>query len=269
MLEKHNKNVKKDQKYVRILDTDVLSTTLSEVLTGINNEIAHNNKITVFTPNPELILMASRHKSLRNILNKNKYNVPDGVGLNYASLFLYGKGINIIPGRKLFMDMLSLASEHSYRVYFLGGQGREAELAALKVKSEYKNIKIISSPGPNLTPEAKNVSEVDKKSYIDTVKEINKFKPHFLFVAFGNPKQEIWLSENLDKLNVNCAVTVGGAFRYFAGLSKNTPDILSNLGFEWLWRLITEPKRFVRVINAVAIFPLAVFKSKVTIRLFG
>jgi N-acetylglucosaminyldiphosphoundecaprenol N-acetyl-beta-D-mannosaminyltransferase len=96
------------------------------------------------------------------------------------------------------------------------------------------------------------------------VRQINTFKPQLLFVAFGNPKQEIWIHNNLPKLNVGGAMAVGGAFRYVAGISKLPPKWMAACGLEWLWRLITEPKRISRILNAVIVFPLKIILYKLS-----
>jgi N-acetylglucosaminyldiphosphoundecaprenol N-acetyl-beta-D-mannosaminyltransferase len=262
MLGNSNKTIKKDQKYVRILNTDVLSTSLQEVLTGISSEISHNKKEAVFTPNPEFVLLASQNPLVKSTTDNVKYMVPDGVGLKFASIFLYGKGIDIIPGRKLFLELIKLADKNGWRLYFLGGTGKEAGLAALKLGKTYKNLSIKYSAGPMLNVFGQPVTEKDISLQSDIVKEINLFKPNILVVAFGNPKQEIWIKTHLPHLNTNIALTVGGAFRQVAGLVKDTPPILEKLGMEWLWRGIQEPTRIKRLMKAVFIFPLKVFASR-------
>jgi N-acetylglucosaminyldiphosphoundecaprenol N-acetyl-beta-D-mannosaminyltransferase len=77
-------------------------------------------------------------------------------------------------------------------------------------------------------------------------------------VAFGNPKQEIWLYKNLAKLRVGGAMAVGGTFRYIAGMSKLPPKWMEKIGLEWLWRLFTEPRRLGRVFRAVVVFSIKV-----------
>jgi N-acetylglucosaminyldiphosphoundecaprenol N-acetyl-beta-D-mannosaminyltransferase len=83
-------------------------------------------------------------------------------------------------------------------------------------------------------------------------------------VAFNNPKQEIWIYKNLKSLTVGGAMAVGGTFRYIAGLSKLPSAWMEKAGLEWLYRLITEPYRLRRVLNAFPVFPLRVFLYKVT-----
>jgi N-acetylglucosaminyldiphosphoundecaprenol N-acetyl-beta-D-mannosaminyltransferase len=80
-----------------------------------------------------------------------------------------------------------------------------------------------------------------------------------LFVAFGAPNQELWIARNLAKMpSVKVAMGVGGAFDFIAGKQKRAPQIFRSLGLEWLYRLMREPRRIVRIINAVVVFPFLV-----------
>lgn len=287
-MKKNIKNTnKKNQTFGQIMGINVLSTTTSELLASVKQKISDSSKFSILTPNPELIVMAQENIDLKEALNSADFPIPDGVGLaqavKYQSLwaprnmilrapvvFLQGLAVgiatflnkkwltdelNIIHGRKLFMDLVKLSNDNSWKVFFLGGLDNEAELAAKKLQNKYTKLRIQYAGGP----------EVTIKLSKDIVDKINKFKPQILFVAFGNPKQEIWIHNNLSKLNIGGAMAVGGTFRYVAGLSKLPPDWFASLGLEWFWRLITEPFRFKRIWNAVIVFPLKVFQQKITI----
>ena len=136
--------------------------------------------------------------------------------------------------------------------------GDEAKEAASKLELSYKQIKIGSLKGPKLDTEANPMSEKDREVETEAIKIINNFKPQILFVAFGAPKQERWICKNFSKLNIGGAMAVGGTFRYISGQAKLPPKWMESLGLEWLWRLLTEPWRFKRILTAVFIFPLKV-----------
>jgi N-acetylglucosaminyldiphosphoundecaprenol N-acetyl-beta-D-mannosaminyltransferase len=256
-------------KYGQIMEINVSGTSTGEVLTRVQNFISHNKTIhhngrnfIITTPNPELVLMAQSNSVLKEALNFADLSIPDGVGLNFAYKFLYGKSLNIIPGRKIFPELIKLADREKWKVFLFGGLGEEADLAAQVLASKYCNVKILSEKGPRVDDHAEPVSEIDKKIEKDVIDKVNSQFPDLLFVAFGNPRQEIWVYKNAKKLNAKCIMTVGGAFRYVAGLSSLPPEWMEKGGLEWLWRLITEPKRIRRIVNAVVVFPLRVILSK-------
>jgi N-acetylglucosaminyldiphosphoundecaprenol N-acetyl-beta-D-mannosaminyltransferase len=254
------------QNYVNMLGIKVLSITTPSLLTSIREKISHNMKFSIMTPNPELVLNSMKNPILAQALNCSGFAIPDGVGINYASKFLYGKPLNIIHGRILFEKLIELANKKGWKVFFLGGYGLEAQTAAEKLRLSHKKIKIEAFAGPKLYKNGSPISDLDESLQKDAIDRINKFSPRLLFVAFGNPKQEIWIHKNLRYLNIGGAMAVGGTFRYFAGLSKLPPKWMERWGLEWLWRFITEPHRVGRVLNASVIFPLKVFWFKITSR---
>ena len=92
--------------------------------------------------------------------------------------------------------------------------------------------------------------------------KIDDSKADFLFVAYGAPKQEIWISRNLKKLEtVKVAVGVGGAFDFVAGKRKRAPKWMQKIGLEWLYRLLQQPTRIKRIYNATIKFSIKVLKK--------
>lgn len=98
---------------------------------------------------------------------------------------------------------------------------------------------------------SKNINNETIKERNETIKRINNFKPHFLFVAFGAPMQEKWIAKNLPILKVKVGMGVGGAFDYLSGRVKRAPKIIQKLNLEWFWRLICEPSRWRRQLRLV------------------
>jgi N-acetylglucosaminyldiphosphoundecaprenol N-acetyl-beta-D-mannosaminyltransferase len=252
------KSKKTARNFVNILGVNVASIQEREVLTSVEDFISHNDKFYIVTPNPELILMAQKNKTLRAALNSSDLPIADGVGLKVAA-----PGLKIIKGRNLFMSLIALAEKREWKVFFLGGFGREANLAAAKLKSVYPKLQIQTFKGPIFDDELNPISPVEGKLAEEAMRKINSYKPNILFVAFNNPKQEIWIHQNLSKLNIGGAMAVGGTFRYVAGMSKLPPIWMETLGLEWLYRLISEPYRAMRVYNAFFVFPLKVLWYRV------
>jgi len=237
-----------ERKYVNILGTKVLSTNIHDLLTGIKEKVTHSDKFYILTPNPELVLASEKNTALRNAMNNADFAVPDGIGLKLADLSL-----NIIKGRELFMELIKMAAKNNWKVFLLGGLGKEASLAAKELVTHNPKLKILTDKGP--------VGDIRLSK--DLVDKINKFGPDILFVAFGNPKQEIFAHEYINKLNVKGVMAVGGTFRYVAGMSKLPPTWMADMGVEWLWRLITGPNRIKRIFNATVLFPLWIFLYKI------
>lgn len=276
------KSSKTVRKQVNILDIMVDSTSLSSVLTAVEEKVSHSQKFYITTPNPELVLASTKNLELKKALNNADFSIPDGIGLAQAAKFLSFKRndpistffqgvfvglatlfnkkyltshLEVIRGRELFLELVKLAQKNKWKVFFLGGLDNEAKLAAEKLRINNLKLKIETAGGPQVTT----------KLSFDILKRINSFNPDLLFVAFGNPKQEIWIHKNISKLNIGGAMAVGGTFRYLSGLSKLPPKWMENIGIEWVWRLFTEPFRFRRIFNAFPTFPLRVWFYKMGI----
>jgi N-acetylglucosaminyldiphosphoundecaprenol N-acetyl-beta-D-mannosaminyltransferase len=208
-----------------------------------------------------LSLKSPKNKFLRIIISFGQ-----GLFVGFSTFFARNwltRDLEIIKGRELAYRLVTIANKMGWRVFFLGGRASEAQKAAYRLKLNYKKVKIESFGGPELDNDAEPISEVNRLILFDAIVKINNFKPHLLFVAFGNPKQEKWIRNNLRKLKIGGAMAVGGTFRYLAGESPLPPKLVERFGLEWFWRLITEPKRIGRMFRAVIVFPWKVFISKI------
>ena len=295
-MKKNKKNTQENgRKQANILGIKMDSTSVPRVLARVRWFISHSKKFYIVTPNPELVLMAQADQELKKALNGAKVSIPDGIGLSQANKFLslaapgnkflrvvasFFQGIavgfatffakewltdslEVIKGRDVAIKLIALANKMGWKVFFLGGRGDEAEKAAYKLRLNYKRVKIESFKGPELNDKAEPVSEVNRLMLFDAIVKINNYRPHLLFVAFQNPKQEKWIRNNLGRLKIGGAMAVGGTFRYIAGYSKLPPKWMEKAGLEWVWRLLTEPRRFRRIFNAWPVFPWKIFLYKI------
>lgn len=294
------KSVKKDQKFANIIGIKVNSTPVEKLLVNLEYRVSHNtpkgrnSRFYIVTPNPELVLLAQRDPVLKNALNSTEFSLPDGIGLVMASRFLnleapnnkiirfvvalvqgLAVGVSVvlnrrwltahmkpIRGRTFFIDLMRLANKHSWKVYFLGGYDNEAEAAAERMLDKYKKIKVRAEAGPIFDNDGEPASKRDRKAYLEVVKRINSFAPQILIVCLQDPKEEKFVYKNYKKLNIVGVGAFGGTFRYIAGLSPLPPKWMEKAGLEWVYRLITEPYRIRRILNAFPIFPLKIFWFK-------
>lgn len=285
---------KSDRKQGNIFNLALSSTSRARVLGFVRDSISHNSKFLIVTPNPEILLQAQPDSKLASILRRADIALPDGVALALAQKFfslpnpksrllrfpvlffeglLVGFGIfidrgwaigslKVIKGREMFLDLAKLANKKHWKIFLLGGRKGEGQEAAEILKRGLKGIKIECANGPLLSPIGEPVTLNDREDEKRIIEEINKFAPQILFVGLGAPRQEKWTAKWLPKLNVGGAMVVGGAFNYISGRASLPPKWMENYGLEWLWRLVTQPWRFVRIFNATVVFPLKVFQYK-------
>ncbi|MBI1863955.1 WecB/TagA/CpsF family glycosyltransferase [Candidatus Woesebacteria bacterium] len=257
--------MRKGQTHATVLGVKITSKDKREVLEKVDFCLTRGKKFYITTPNPEIIVQAQDDKKLKESLEKSNISIVDGVGLKLALKVLGFDGYRITKGREMFIELLKIANERGYKVFLLGGVNRVNKRCIEKILKEFPNINIQGNSGPKLNNDAKPVSEVDSKLYKDTLRDINMSKPDFLFVAFGAPKQEKWVFDNIENLKVKGVMVVGGTLDYFSGEASLPPEWLSAIGLEWMWRLIKEPSRISRIYNAVFVFPILVLKSRLMI----
>jgi N-acetylglucosaminyldiphosphoundecaprenol N-acetyl-beta-D-mannosaminyltransferase len=230
-----------------ILGVGITDASKREILEYVIENVENfKKKLYLVTPNPEFLVLANKNFSFKNILNQADLASADGVGLMFAGKFL-GKPLKErFTGVDIVENLCERVAVKPITVGFLGGRVGVAEKAAECLQKKYPGLKIAFVGG-----EWQEKRTSDKNSKLIDI----------LFVAFGAPKQEFWISENLDKIPVKIAIGVGGAFDYISGKTPRAPVFMRNAGFEWLFRLIVQPWRIKRQLSLIE-FIWLVFKEK-------
>lgn len=162
------------------------------------------------------------------------------------------------------LDLVSLANERKWKVYVLGSTKKVNSNALKKFKKEYPNAEFQGNSGPLFDNKVQFVTDKDIKLHIEIVKHINDYKPQLLLVALGAPKQELWIKKNLTAMRVNCAITIGGSLDYYINSVPLPPEWMARGGLEWIWRLVKNPSRIIRIFNAIIVFPILALQEKLT-----
>jgi len=245
----------------KILNVKISGTSKDKVLTFLSTSLKNKFKFFITTPNPEIIVEANRNAALLKTLNSSDLALADGTGLVLASKLFGLKNIRRLPGRTMFLDLLTFADQNHLKIFLLGSTPVAIEKSLARLSASYPRLKAEAFSGPYLDKAASPVSKADLRLENESLTLINRFKPDLLFVAFGAPKQELWISRHFNKLNIGGAMVIGGTLDYFSGEKPLPPGWLSRLGLEWLWRLLHEPGHLKRVYTAIVIFPVLLIKS--------
>jgi N-acetylglucosaminyldiphosphoundecaprenol N-acetyl-beta-D-mannosaminyltransferase len=290
--------VKKAQKQANILSIKLSSTSTVRALRFVrgrlrnfDKNVAKKAKFIIVTPNPEIVTKAQKDKELARILNSADLSLPDGVGLVAAHKFMsfrapkckilrapvllvqglvvgfavlfadrwLTRDLNIIKGREFFLELMKLANSKSWRIFLFGGEEGEAGMAVKNLQKSLKKVVLESAEGPMLDNNTTPISKRDIKKEKDVIRNINRLRPHILFVALGAPKQEKWLDRRMKDLDIGGGMVVGGTFNYIAKKTTLPPKQVEKLGLEWLWRLMSQPERAKRIFTAFPLFPLRVY----------
>lgn len=190
----------------------------------------------IFTPNPEIVMMAQKDLEYKDILAEGDLVIPDGIGIILASRIKKLGLDKRLPGIEMMENILKYCNNAQKSIYLLGSSADNVEKAAENIKSEYPNIDI----------KGYHDGYFDDTEELQIVDKINEVKPDILFVAMGAPKQEKWMYKHRKILNVKVAMGVGGAVDVWSGAVKRAPKLFRKIHLEWFYRILTNPKRIKR-----------------------
>jgi N-acetylglucosaminyldiphosphoundecaprenol N-acetyl-beta-D-mannosaminyltransferase len=159
--------------------------------------------------------------------------------LVWASGWLGDRLPERVTGVELVDRCCSLAAANDYGVYLLGGEDGVAEAAGEVLQERHSGLRVVGAYSP---PVGQFTEDEDQKM----VSLIQEAEPHILLVAFGAPKQDLWIAQHQHQLKVPVAMGVGGVFNFLTGRVKRAPAWMQEKGLEWLYRVMCEPRRLWR-----------------------
>jgi len=233
---------------VEILGVNVDRISFDEAEKTVIEYLGGERPKAIYTPNPENIMKAVRDKNYLDILNRADMVVPDGIGVVIASKILKKPVAGRVAGYDLSCKILEYAAKNQTKVYLFGGKEGVAEKAS-----------------KNLEKKGVNIVGFDHGYHDDTthiVDEINKTGAELILVCIGAPYQEKWIDANKDKTNAKVFIGAGGSIDVFAGVVKRAPKVYQKLNIEWLYRLLKQPSRFVRMLDLPKFALIVVTKGK-------
>lgn len=225
---------------VNILGVKVSGHTIESASDTIAEYIKNGEKRRcVYTPNSEIIMVAYRDKEFCKKLNSADMLLADGIGVVYASRILGRPIKERAAGFDTARAVLGKLSPVGASLYLFGSAPGVADKAAQEIKKLY--------PGINIAGTANGYFDAEREKEI--IQEINSLSPDILFVCLGAPKQEKWIEDHKNELDFKVAMGLGGSLDVFAGTVKRAPEFYQKHGIEWLYRLIKQPKRIIRMLD--------------------
>lgn len=226
---------------IKILGSRVHLVQNSDVLARMEHWIHNEPQRCHFIVNTGFhgLWVAHQDQKFKNIVNSSDLFSPDGIATVWISRL---KGSHL-KERATSADLMKLffekANEKGYRSFFYGDTDETLKALKEKLEAKYPTHKIAGTFSPPFRPLSPHEDD-------EIVKMINDAQPDVLWVGLGLPKQERWIYEHKDRLNVPVAIGVGACFGFFSEKVKRAPLWIGEIGFEWLWRFIQEPKKLWR-----------------------
>jgi N-acetylglucosaminyldiphosphoundecaprenol N-acetyl-beta-D-mannosaminyltransferase len=217
------------------------SITFDEAIDAIEHLIESGEGGSVVTPNVDHLVLLDRPENgaFREAYDQASLSLVDGQPLIWASHLLGSPLPEKVSGSDLIVPLVRRAEQKRWRVYMIGGAPGVGALAAQKLKDDFA-VDIVGIEAPHVSPAGE---PVEGQAVFDRLIQAN---PHLVFVAFGAPKQELFIQRVLPSIKPAVAVGVGAGFDFIAGTMRRAPRWMSDSGLEWLFRLAQEPRRLAK-----------------------
>ncbi len=232
--------VKKRPSRINVLGVGVDPVTVEGLHAEIKRLLVSGERGTVLNVNANCLNILYDDAALRGFFDNADLVVCDGSGVMLAARLLGGR----IPERITYADwawrLASFARAEGLSLFLLGAGPGVAERAARELRTRFPGLNIsgVEHGYFDRTPGGRENEAVLRK--------VNAARPDILIVAMGMPLQERWLMENRHRLDAGVALTGGAVFDYVSGGLRRGPRLLTDNGFEWLARLLVEPRRLWR-----------------------
>lgn len=229
---------------ITILGVRINDVTEDAAITQIAAFIEAGGPHHIVTVNPEFVIEAGRNPTFARVLAAADLATPDGFGLMLVARMRGAPLRERVTGVALTNRIAAEAARHGWRVFLLGAAPGVAECAAKALQERNSGLIIAGCYSGSPRPQ-------DEAAIQARLVEAN---PDILLVAYGHPQQDLWIARNQPLLRIPVAIGVGGTFDYLAGITPLAPLWMRRIGVEWLYRLIRQPQRWRRIIDAVPLF---------------
>lgn len=213
-----------------------VASSMNDAVDRILKAADRSEPISVRLSNAYCVALASRDENYATLLNNNGINFPDGTPVVwFMKAAAKARKPSRVRGPSLFVATLAKTRTGEYGHFFLGTTNDTLNLLTEKVQASHPDLKISGMHSPPFAP-------LDDDYFGACAEKIRQTDADLIWVALGTPKQDFVADELAKRLNRPC-VAVGAAFDFVAGTVQEAPLWIQNSGFEWLYRLCSEPRR--------------------------
>lgn len=206
-----------------------------------------------FTPNLEMLEGARKSDETNKILNSASVLLPDGAGVLLASRFVGTPIKNKVAGIDFGEELISLCEKGEKSIFLLGASHQVVKKAAKKLIKKHPKLKICGIHN----------GYFKKDEEATVISKIQRANPDVLLVCMGFPKQERFVYEHKNELSgVKVIACLGGALDIWSGRKRRAPDIIKKVHLEWLWRILSEPRRVPRFVSSLPVLFYAVWNEE-------
>jgi exopolysaccharide biosynthesis WecB/TagA/CpsF family protein len=221
---------------VNILGVGVTPFDLAQAVATLDRWREEGRREYVCCVSVHGLVTAQRDREIRYALNRSGLATEDGMPLVWWCRRAGFARAGRVCGSDLLDAMCALAVRRGHRHYFYGGSPHVVEQLVSRLTQRHPGLVIAGYRSPPFRPltEAEDAADVAA---------INAARPDFVWIGLGMPKQEKWMVSHVARVDAAALIGVGAAFDFHAGTKPRAPQWMQHSGFEWLFRLISEPRR--------------------------
>lgn len=245
--------------HIDLLNVRVDRVDFAAVMGHVRQAIQRRQPCQIVTVNVDFIKLAKADPAYRRLINTADVSVADGMPLLWAARLIGAPLPERITGTDLVLGCAELAAADGRRLFLLGAAPGVAERAAAELRQRFPGLNIcgVYAPPFGAWPE-------DEDRQI--VARVQAARPDVLFVAFGAPRQDVWIREHLAELDVPVSIGIGGTLNFLAGKIRRAPQWMQDSGLEWLYRIAQEPGRLWKryLLEDLPIFLQLIAQARIT-----
>jgi N-acetylglucosaminyldiphosphoundecaprenol N-acetyl-beta-D-mannosaminyltransferase len=213
--------------------------TFEQALDRIDRLVAARCPSFFITANLNYAMLSDRDEQLKRLNERAAFLLADGMPLVWWSRLGPRPLPERVAGSDLIYGMCERAAAKGHRIYLLGAAPGVAAEAAVALARRFSGLQIAGMECPPFRPLTEDEQEAQ-------FARIHEARTDILFVAFGQPKGELWIADNLERLGVPLSVQVGATLDFVAGRVRRSPKWMQKTGLEWVYRLVQEPRRLAK-----------------------
>lgn len=212
--------------------------TQHAALDAIASLVAAQRGGFVVTPNLDHVAVAKRDTHLREAYGDAALSLADGQPLVWCSHLLGTPLPERVAGADLLAPLFARAEAEGWRVFLLGGKDEVSRLAKRMLRAKHPGLNVVGRDASFWSPRSTAAGEEEP-----TVRAVRRARPDLVIVAYGCPKQELWMHRHAAHLGSAVCVGLGGSLDFYVGAVRRAPVWMSRCGIEWMYRLAQEPRR--------------------------
>ncbi|MBN1102440.1 MAG: WecB/TagA/CpsF family glycosyltransferase [Deltaproteobacteria bacterium] len=221
---------------VNILGVGIRAISLGQAVRELATWIEHGEPHYVNACTVHTVMECRQDPTLKGIVNQSGMAVPDGMPLVWLCRLYGRRHVTRVYGPDLLLAFCGYSEEKGFRHFLYGGTRGVADKLATELRQRFPKLHVSGS----YSPPFRKVGEMEEPAVIE---HINASNPDVVWVGLGTPKQDFWVAQHRALLKAPVLVAVGAAFDFLTGRVPQAPLWIRRSGLEWLFRLLTEPRR--------------------------